>query len=97
MNLTGHVSNSLTHGPVSNATVEVVSAGGNAGKWTTTNSAGDYTLSLIQQQEFQVSASHLFYVPATKTFTLTSTQSPQRLDFELKSLIPPALTPRKTR
>ena len=66
----GQVSSS----PISGATVAIVD-GPNAGVSTTTDAAGNYTFSALQQSGFTVSASANGYISQGKGVTLTSNQA----------------------
>ena len=78
-NLTGHVSNASTGGPIGGVTVRIVD-GSNAGKSTTTNSGGDYALLALNVQAFSVSASATYFNSQSNAINFTGNQT---LDFAL--------------
>lgn len=82
--LSGQVTDSLTTIPIAGATVSVLD-GTNAGKSTTTNSSGNYTLSGLQQSGFTIRATANDYVAAEKSLTLTANTT---LSFQLHTAGP---------
>jgi hypothetical protein len=77
--LSGKVTDSATAAGIPGAAV-VVTDGPNAGRSTSTDAAGTYTLAQLLQSGFTVNASHLLYVSQSKGVTLTSDQT---LSFDL--------------
>ena len=72
--LTGQVTDSTTSTPIPGATLSIVD-GPNAGKSTTTDSAGNYSLTGLQQSGFTVNVSADGYFSSSKGVTLTSNQT----------------------
>lgn len=80
--LSGPVTDSSTARPISGATV-VIADGPNAGRGATTDGAGNYSFTGLQQSGFTVSVSAANYVSQSKGVTLTSNQA---LAFQLTRL-----------
>jgi hypothetical protein len=79
--LTGQVTDSATGAGISGATL-AVNDGPNAGKSTTTDASGNYSLAGLQQSGFTVNVSATTYASQSKGVTLTSNQT---LSFQLQT------------
>ena len=87
--LSGQVADGVTGTGISGATVSIAD-GPNAGKSSTTDASGNYTLTGLQQSGFTVNVSASNYVPQSKSVTLTFSQT---LSFQLTRQTSPPQPP----
>lgn len=69
--LSGHVTSEATGSSISGASVSVVD-GPNAGRTTTTDSNGNYTMPNLMSSSFTLSVSALAYIAATRPVSLSA-------------------------